>query len=136
MFKKSQEKFVKTLTGFLKDITMYFECPPWWINLVCQWIENTHWGETTHFIQKSHFENVSFDKIQLLKTPIFTKFTFLKSRLSQNSPFWNLIFHKIHIFGNLIFHKINTSEISFITKFTFLKYRNQGNFWIKSGVLP
>ena len=78
-----------------------------------------------------------------MKIPIFTKFTFLKSHFSQNSPFWSLIFHKIHnseisiftkftflksqfskhsLFWNLIFHKIHNSEISFFTKFTFLKY--------------
>ena len=49
------------------------------------------------------------------KNPHFIqKITFLKSH-----------FHKIHIF-----------EISIFTKFTFLKYQNQGFFWIKSGFLP
>ena len=39
-----------------------------------------------------------------------TKFTFSKSHFPQNSHFQSLIFHKIHI-----------SQISFFTKFTFLK---------------
>ena len=38
--------------------------------------------------QKSTFH----PKIHILKIPIFTQFTFLKSHFSQNSPFWNLIF--------------------------------------------
>ena len=51
-----------------------------------------------------------YPEIHILKFPIFTKFTLLKSHFSQNSHFWNLIFHKIHIF-----------KISFFTKFTFPK---------------
>ena len=64
-------------------------------------------------------------KNHILKIPIFTKFTFLKSQLSQKSHIWNLNFHKIHvpkisifskvkihIFWNLIFHKIHIFEIS------------------------
>ena len=44
--------------------------------------------------QKSTF----YPKIHLLKIPIFTKFTFLKSHFSQNSHYEYLIFHKIHTF--------------------------------------
>ena len=49
---------------------------------------------------------------------------------------------KIHVLSKnshievSIFHKIHISEISFVPKFTFLKYQNQGNSWIKSGFLP
>ena len=50
-----------------------------------------------------------YPKIHTLKIPIFTKFTFLKSHISQNSQFWNLNSPKIHL-----------SEISFFTKFTIL----------------
>ena len=74
-----------------------------------------HTGAKIHILSKNH----------ILKIPLFTKYTFLKLHFSQNSHFWNLIFHKIHIF-----------EISFFTKFTFLKYQSQGNFWIKSVFLP
>ena len=45
-------------------------------------------------------------KNHILKIPIFTKFTFLKSYFSQYSHIWNLIFNKIH-----------TSEISKSRKF-------------------
>ena len=37
-------------------------------------------------------------KIHILKISVLTKFTFLKSHLSQNSQFQSLIFDKIHIF--------------------------------------
>ena len=45
--------------------------------------------------------------------------------LSENSHIENPSFYKIHL-----------SEISFFTKFTFLKYQIQGNFWVKIGFLP
>ena len=45
-------------------------------------------GENPHFIQKFTF----------WKSQFLTKFTSLNSHFSQNSHFWNLIFHKIHIF--------------------------------------
>ena len=54
----------------------------------------SHCGKNQHFIQKIH----------IMKIPIFTKFTFLKSQFPQNSHFCNLIFHKIHISGFSIFH--------------------------------
>ena len=44
----------------------------------------------------SHLKSI-FYPIYILKIPIFTKFTFHKYHFSQNSPFVNLIFHKIHI---------------------------------------
>ena len=43
-------------------------------------------------------KSIFYSKLHKSKIPIFTKFTFLKSLFSQNSHFWNLIFHKIHIF--------------------------------------
>ena len=49
------------------------------------------------------------------KIHIFQKSTYWKSQFLQNSPFWNLIFHKIHL-----------SKISFFTKFTFLKHQIKG----------
>ena len=67
--------------------------------------------------QKSSFH----PKIHILKISLFTKFTFSKSHLSQNSHSQSLIFHKIHIL-----------KVSFFTKLTFSKYRIIGNFWIKS----
>ena len=92
-----------------------------------------------------------YPKIHILKIPIFTKFTSLRSHFSQNSPFWKLNFHKIHIFEKSIFTKFTflKSHFTFLkTQFShfwnlifhkihiFLKYQNQGNFWIKSGFLP
>ena len=71
--------------------------------------------------QKSTF----YPNIHIVKIPIFTKFTFLKSHFSRNSHFWNLNFHKIHI-----------SEITIVTKFTFFKHQILGNFWIKRWFLP
>ena len=57
------------------------------------------WGKNPHFIQK---------------------FTYWKSQFLQNSPFWNPIFHKIHV-----------SKISIFTKFTFLKsqFSQNSHFW-------
>ena len=46
------------------------------------------------------------------------------------------VLSKISHIENPNFYKIHLSEISFFTKFTFLKYQSQGNCWIKSGFLP
>ena len=48
------------------------------------------------------------------------KFTYCKSQFSQNSPFWNLIFHQIHM-----------SKTSIFTKCTFLKpqFSQNSHFW-------
>ena len=56
-------------------------------------------------------------KIQFLGTHTGAKIL----NLSKNSHFENLTFHKIHIL-----------KISFFTKFTFFKYQNLRNFWIKN----
>ena len=68
----------------------------------------------SYFSQNSHFWRLNYHKIRISEDSIFTKFIFVKSYFLQNSHFWNIIFQKIHIF-----------ETS-----------NQGNFWIKNGVLP
>ena len=54
------------------------------------------------------------------KSTFFQKFILWKSQFLKNSPFWNLIFHKIHVSRILIF-----------TKFTFLKskFSLNSHFW-------
>ena len=92
-------------------------------------VEN--WKEKSYFTQKPVIVKSHWDK-----------------NPSENSPFGNLIYHKIYIFKisfftkftlsnsqfwqnshfhNLIFHKIHILKISFFTKFTFLKYHFSQN---------
>ena len=66
-----------------------------------------------------------YPKIHILKIPIFTKFTslkshfsqstFLKSHFPQNSHIWNLIFHKIHLSGISIFTKFPLLSFKILT---------------------
>ena len=47
-----------------------------------------HAGAKIHILSKnSHIENPNFYKIHFTEISFFTKFTFLKSQFSQNSPF-------------------------------------------------
>ena len=61
----------------------------------------SHWGKKTAIYPKIHIFQVSF----------FTKFTILKSHMSQNSQFQSHIFDKIHNFKILFFTKFAFSKL-------------------------
>ena len=67
-----------------------------------------------------------YPKIHLFEISFFAKFTFLKSHFSQNSHFWNFIFHKIHIFEITFF---TFFKILFFTKFTFPSPNRRSSFF-------
>ena len=74
-----------------------FELWLWWVgDFICNRFQFFKCGVFQELQCTLGQKSTFYPKILKLKIPIVTKFTFLKPHFSQNSHFWNHIFHKIH----------------------------------------